>query len=143
MHTRRLVCALLFAGHVTSASADVPREQRHEVEHLLNFIANTSCIINRNGSLHNGPDALSHIKKKYAYFRGDISTTEEFIQHSASKSTFSGNAYTVQCGDNKATTTQQWLLDELTQYRNNIEQKRSDKQESVKLEPLTHKLRDH
>jgi len=117
MHTRRLACALLFAGHVTFTAADVPSEQRHEVEHLLNFIANTSCIIDRNGSLHAGPDALSHIKKKYAYFRDDISTTEEFIERAASKSTFSGNAYRVQCGDNKTTTTQHWLVTELAAYR--------------------------
>jgi len=112
-----MACVLLFAGHVTTASADVPSEQRHEVEHLLNFVANTSCLINRNGSLHAGPDALSHIKKKYAYFRDDISTTEEFIERSASKSTFSGNTYTVQCGDNKTTTTQHWLITELAAYR--------------------------
>jgi len=112
-----MACVLLFAGHVTSTAADVPSEQRHEVEHLLNFVANTSCIINRNGSLHAGPDALSHIKKKYAYFRDDISTTEEFIERSASKSTFSGDTYTVQCGDSKTTTTQQWLMTELAAYR--------------------------
>jgi len=120
MHYRYLACALLFAGHIISASADVPREQRHEVEHLLNFVANTSCIIDRNGSLHTGPEALSHIKKKYAYFRNDISTTEEFIKRSASKSTFSGNAYTVQCGGNKTTTTQYWLMTELEAYRKDI-----------------------
>jgi hypothetical protein len=123
MHTRHLACALLFAGFATSTAADVPSEQRHEVEHLLNFVANTSCIIDRNGSLHTGPDALSHIKKKYAYFRDDISTTEEFIERAASKSTFSGTAYKVRCGDNKTITTQHWLMTELVAYRNNQESK--------------------
>ena len=118
MFYRPLAIVLLFAGHVTTTSADVPAEQRHEVEHLLNFVANTTCIIDRNGSLHNGPEALSHIKKKYAYFRGKINSTEEFIELSASKSTLSGNVYTVQCGGKKVVTTQRWLLDELAKYRN-------------------------
>jgi len=117
MHTRCLASVLLLAGHVTTISADVPAEQRHEVEHLLNFVANTSCIIERNSSLHSGPEALSHIKKKYAYYRNDISSTEEFIELSASKSTFSGNFYTVQCKREKIMAVQQWLLDELTAYR--------------------------
>ncbi|MCF6325420.1 MAG: DUF5329 domain-containing protein [Gammaproteobacteria bacterium] len=116
-HTRCLAIALLFAGHVTTTSADVPTEQRHEVEHLLNFIANTSCIIDRNGSLHNGPEALAHIKKKYAYFRNDISSTEQFIELSASQSTFSGKAYTVRCEDTAVVTTREWLLTELVKYR--------------------------
>ncbi len=113
----RLIIALLFFGQ--TAAADVPQGQRHEVEHLLNFVATTSCIINRNGSPHSGPAALAHIRKKYAYFRDDISSTEEFIEHAASKSTFSGNSYAVRCGSKKVITTQQWLLNELAAYRSN------------------------
>jgi len=114
---RRLASALLFAGHVTITSADVPFDQRHEVEHLLKFVANTTCIIDRNGSLHNGPEALSHIKKKYAYFQNKITSTEAFIELTASKSTFSGNVYMVRCEGGKMMTTREWLLDELEIYR--------------------------
>ncbi len=118
MPIRHLTIALLFTGHVTTTSADVPTGQRHEVEHLLNFIASTTCVIDRNGSQHNGPEALVHIKRKYAYFRDDICSTEQFIALSASQSTFSGKAYTVRCGDGKVVTTQEWLLAELGKYRN-------------------------
>ncbi len=126
MPAKHLAIALLFAGHLTTASADVPFEQRHEVEHLLNFIANTPCTINRNGSLHNGPEALAHIKKKYAYYRDDIFSTEQFIELSASQSTFSGKAYTVRCGNGKTVITRQWLLAALAKYRS---QKALKKQE--------------
>ncbi len=111
-----LALALLLLGQLSSISADVPDGQRHEVQHLLDFIANSHCIIDRNGSQHNGQDALSHIQKKYAYFRNDITSTESFIEYAASKSTFSGKNYTVMC-DNHRQTTQQWLLDELAIYR--------------------------
>lgn len=111
-----LALALLLLGQLSSISADVPDGQRHEVEYLLNFIANSHCIIDRNGSQHNGQDALAHIQKKYSYFRDDITSTESFIEYSASKSTLSGKNYTVVCDDQRQTT-QQWLLDELATYR--------------------------
>ncbi|MBL1259041.1 MAG: DUF5329 family protein [Thiotrichaceae bacterium] len=130
MQTRRLASALLLAGHVTTTSADVPSAQRHEVEHLLNFIANTTCIITRNGSLHNGPEALSHIKRKYAYYREAITSTEEFIERSASKSTLSGEAYTVRCADRAVIATREWLLYELGEYRD----KGTDKSSTVNVQ---------
>ncbi len=111
-----LMLALLLLGQLPSTSPDVPDGQQHEVQHLLNFIANSHCIIDRNGSQHNGQDALAHIQKKYAYFRDDITSTESFIEYSASKSTFSGKNYTVVCDDHRKTS-QQWLLDELATYR--------------------------
>ncbi|HED40886.1 MAG TPA: hypothetical protein ENJ13_10715 [Chromatiales bacterium] len=119
MRYQQLACALLFASQLSTSAADVPSSQQHEVEHLLNFVASTPCIIERNGSHYNGQEALSHIKKKYAYFRDKINSTETFIEYAASRSTFSGNAYTVQCGNNPTITTRQWLLDELSRFRNN------------------------
>lgn len=117
MRPQHLAITLLFTAHVATTSAEVPDEQRHEVEHLLNFVASTSCIINRNGSLHTGPEALSHIRKKYTYFRDKITSTEKFIELAASKSTLSGNVYTVQCKDRKVITTQEWLFEELYKLR--------------------------
>ena len=102
-----------------SANADVPKEQKLEVEHLLNFVKNTSCEINRNGKYHNGNKAVSHIEKKYDYFRDDISTTEEFIEYSATKSTMSGKYYLVRCGNGDVVKTKEWLLNELNKYREN------------------------
>jgi len=101
------------------AFSDVPQNQINEVQHLLNFIKNTSCTIRRNGTEHNGKDGVKHIQKKYDYYRNDIKSTEDFIQYSATKSTLSGNHYTVTCPGKKTLETQQWLLNELNQYRKN------------------------
>jgi hypothetical protein len=100
-----------------SASADVSDKQKIEINHLLNFIKNSPCEINRNGQYHKGNDAISHIKKKYDYFRDDISTTEEFIKYSATKSTMSGKYYLVRCGNGRAVKTKAWLLNELKSFR--------------------------
>jgi len=97
--------------------ADVADSQRGEVDHLLDFVRNGNCIITRNGTEHSGESAVSHIEKKYDYFRDDIKNTEDFIEYSATKSTMSGQFYTVSCSDKKTLKTKDWLLAELKTYR--------------------------
>lgn len=99
------------------AHADVPSDQQTEIEHLLHFVKTSPCKINRNGSLHQGEEAVAHIEKKYDYFRKKIQTTEQFIEYSASKSTMSGKYYTVLCDGQKPIRAQDWLLQELEIYR--------------------------
>lgn len=70
---------------VNTAYVDVPADQVEKVNHLLNFVKNSGCIINRNGTDHPAGKGVSHINKKYDYFRDDISSTEEFIEYSATK----------------------------------------------------------
>ena len=88
-----------------------------EIDHLLHFVKHTQCQYERNGTRHNGVDAVAHIKKKYDYFKDDIKNTEDFIELSATKSTMSGKAYQVHCPNKKAITSKQWLLDELATFR--------------------------
>ncbi|MCW8851473.1 MAG: DUF5329 domain-containing protein, partial [Gammaproteobacteria bacterium] len=64
------------------AVADVPANQVIEVNHLLAFVKESGCIINRNGTDHPAVKGISHIEKKYDYFRDDITSTEEFIEYS-------------------------------------------------------------
>ena len=115
--TRILIVVLILFS--SSVKADVSAEQQLEIDHLLNFVKHSSCKINRNGTTHEGSQAESHIQKKYQYFKNDIKTTEQFIELSATKSTMSGNYYTVKCGENKSYGTKEWLLEELRIYREN------------------------
>ena len=108
-----LLVLLLTAG----AHADVPPAQQPEVAHLLGFVRTSTCLINRNGTTHHGEEAAAHIRKKYEYFRDRIRTTEQFIEYSATKSTMSGEYYTVLCNDQEPERTQDWLLKELKHYR--------------------------
>jgi len=105
---------LLFSS---IANADVPPETQHEVQHLINFVSTSPCQIVRNGSAHEGPEAIKHIQKKYKYFKDDIRTTEQFIEYSATKSTMSGKYYIVMCRDQSPVKTRDWLLQELQEYR--------------------------
>ena len=103
--------------------ADVPPEQKPEVEHLLEFIRQSDCLMVRNGSEHEGEKAASHIQKKYEYFEDDITTTEAFIEYSATKSTMSGKYYSIKCPDGKEMRSQDWLLEELETFRIQPEEK--------------------
>lgn len=101
----------------TNAVADVPDEQLAEIEHLMTFIANSRCIINRNGTDYPAEKGIEHIQNKYDYFRNDINSSEEFIEYSATKSTMSGKYYTVTCPGKQTVKTQDWLLNELKRFR--------------------------
>ena len=105
---------LLFSADL---HADVPAEQKVEVDYLLDYVANSGCVMNRNGSRHDGEEAVAHISKKYDYFRDDIKSTEDFIEYSATKSTMSGKYYTVECPGAEPVKSQDWLLDALQVYR--------------------------
>lgn len=105
---------IFFSG---SVYADVPANQVSEVEHLLSFVKNSDCVINRNGTEHIGSKGVKHIQRKYDYFRDDIETTEDLIRLSATKSTMSGKYYTVKCPGEEVIRTQDWLLAELEKFR--------------------------
>jgi len=109
---------VLFALIVpTAVRGDVPESDRHEVVHLLEYLRDSPCMMERNGKKHSGRDAYSHVQKKYEYFRDEITTPEEFIDYSASKSTMSGKYYLVYCPGQPPRRTRDWLMEELRRYR--------------------------
>lgn len=97
--------------------ADVPESQKSEVKNLLEFVETTGCTFERNGKKYNGERASKHIKRKYNHFRDKITTTEEFIEYSGTKSTISGNFYLVYCDESNPVESRDWLLEELTRFR--------------------------
>jgi hypothetical protein len=99
------------------AWADMPPEQEAEVEHLINYLAESDCRMLRNGKSHAGKDGASHVRSKYAHFRSEISNTEDFIRYSATKSTISGRYYEVHCPGEAPVRSKDWLLEELKAYR--------------------------
>jgi hypothetical protein len=107
---------LLSLLHVESW-ADLPEPQKPEVEHLISYLKNSGCQMERNGSKHDAHEAVKHIKKKYNYYRDDIKTTEDFIERSASRSSLSGRAYHVLCPGEASRPTGEWLKEELERYR--------------------------
>ena len=97
--------------------ADVPPEQRAEVDHLVRYLGQSDCVMIRNGVRHDGAEAAEHVRRKYEHFRDKIGSTEEFIARSATKSLISGRSYQVQCPGEDPQPSADWLLAELEKYR--------------------------
>ena len=87
-----------------------------EINSLLHFVEQSECTFIRNGRHYDALEARHHIEKKYAYFKEQITTAEEFIQYSATKSTISGMPYKVICNGVDLNSSE-WLNAELDRLR--------------------------
>jgi hypothetical protein len=94
---------------------------QEEIDHLLNYVANTSCKYDRNGTIHDGPEARDHINMKYEHYKKRVKIAEDFIRYSATKSLMSGKKYKIRCPGSEAVLASDWLLDELKVFRENGE----------------------
>jgi hypothetical protein len=120
---KKLAAALLLALPVAALAQPVvpgiPAPAQAEIDHLFDYISHSSCQFNRNGSWHDMVAAKAHVNTKYEYLkeRGKIDSTESFIENAASRSSFSGKDYLVQCGASQPVPSATWLKSELARYR--------------------------
>jgi hypothetical protein len=110
--------AAMFSATHAVAEPGTPATKR-EVTQLLDFVAQSDCQFNRNGTWYDGKKARVHLQEKYDYLnrRGKIPDAESFIDLAASKSSMSGKAYQVRCGNGPVMTSASWLSDELKHLR--------------------------
>ena len=106
----------LLSIQATPAAAD---SSATEIQYLLSFIAQSDCLFIRNGTEYNAQDARAPIENKYHYVKSRVNSADEFISQAASKSSFSGRAYRVRCGE-RYLGTEQWLQTALKDYRNRL-----------------------
>jgi len=88
-----------------------------EIENLLRAIGQSECVFTRNGKQHSATEAEDHLRMKYDRTRSRIKTAEAFIDHLASKSSWTGKPYTMRCAEGEPEPSRQWLYRELSQYR--------------------------
>ena len=118
MRTTQYLASSLLCLFLSSVSADVPEQQVAEVEHLIDYLADSDdCRMIRNGKSYSAEDGAAHVRRKYNYFRDEISSTEEFIEYAGTKSTMSGRLYEVLCIGQEREFSRDWLLEELSAYR--------------------------
>ena len=106
----------LLSIQATPAAAD---SSATEIQYLLSFVAQSDCLFIRNGTEYKAQDARAHIENKYQYVKSRVNSADEFISQAASKSSFSGRAYRVRCGE-RYLGTEQWLQTALKDYRNRL-----------------------
>ena len=104
--------AALLLLLVSVAQADMQKE----ILHLLQYVENSGCEFERNGSVYDSGEARSHMERKYNYVKSRVNKTEEFIKYAATESSMSGKKYYVTCNE-KHQTSYEWLHNELSRYR--------------------------
>jgi hypothetical protein len=120
---KKLFAAFLMALPLAVAAQPVvpgvPERTQAEIDHLFDYIGKSSCKFNRNGSWHDMAAAKAHVNNKYEWLkeRGKIDSTESFIEGAASRSSFSGKDYLVQCPGAESVPSASWLKVELARFR--------------------------
>ena len=128
--------AFATASPATSASAATSRatvvmrgerpivlaagEASREIGALLSLLRVSTCRFERNGRWYDGERAADHLQRKldYATGRGRVpASSEQFIDEAATRSSFSGREYRVQCGDAAPMSSRVWFLAALRQLR--------------------------
>jgi hypothetical protein len=112
-----LVVAMLPMATVHAGT--LPAGARAEIDALLLQLAASGCQFKRNGSWHTAGDARAHLLKKFEYLadKQAVGSTEQFIERAATRSSVSGQAYWVKCGDAAAQPSGDWLSGELRSLR--------------------------
>jgi uncharacterized protein DUF5329 len=108
------IALLILLQFTIPAGAESPA---NEIAYLLKFIRDSPCTFIRNGTDYDGPEASDHVAAKYAHFKGEIRTVEDFIDRAATKSLLSGEPYQVKCGSGPVEAAADWLRDALRSYR--------------------------
>ena len=113
-HTLTLVALLSIA--ISSARAE---EQivAVEVNYLINAVSESGCNFVRNGKEHTASEAVDHLQMKARRGKRYYDTADEFIDRIASKSSWSGKPYLIQCDGQPAVTASDWFTRVLTEYR--------------------------
>ena len=116
---KQLLAAVLAISAGFAFASPTSPPVRAEIEALLARLESSGCQFHRNGSWHSPAEARSHLLRKLEYIedRGTVQSAEQFIEIAASKSSWSGKPYSVQCGAEAAVDSQQWLRRQLAIFR--------------------------
>jgi hypothetical protein len=109
------IASVAFAASLPAAAVERP-PAKAEIDHLLQYVAASSCTFIRNGDEYPADKARDHLASKYGFAGGRIATAEDFIKYLATRSSISGAPYHVRCGKTDALSGR-WLADELDRYR--------------------------
>ncbi len=111
---------LLTAGLWVNASASEERETqaRQEITQLIELVATSSCIFIRNDREYQSGPAADHLRLKWRRGKKYAATAEKFIDNLASKSSWTGKRYQMQCPGEDIQYTGNWLHERLHDIRN-------------------------
>lgn len=112
--------AVMASASTGALAGPTPPPVRAEIDALLGRITASNCQFERNRSWHDAARARAHLLRKLEYIEKrteTITRTEQFIEHAASKSSFTGRPYRVRCGNGEPVESRAWLMRELQTLR--------------------------
>jgi hypothetical protein len=117
LRTVTLLLALVLA--VPLPAQATPAQAEREITALIAGLSDSPCRFQRNGRWYDGERAAAHLRRKYGYVRdrGGVDSAEAFIELAASRSSFTGRPYRVQCGDAAAMDAGAWFRARLALLR--------------------------
>jgi hypothetical protein len=118
-HTAIGIGLALSLWLLSPAIAAPGAEVQAEVGYLLQHMEESGCEFNRNGTWYGGKRARAHLSLKYQYLvdHDQISTTDDFIERAASRSSMTGIDYQIRCAGSAPVASNWWLQDALATYR--------------------------
>ncbi len=109
LHKSLLATALLTATCLLASAQTAADMADQEIEQLLNHVGTSGCDFHRNGSRHPPAEAADHLRLKYRRGKRYADTAEHFIDRLASKSSWSGEPYQVECAGEAPQDAGPWL----------------------------------
>ncbi len=99
--------ACLLAAQATARPA--PGDIDASIRCLIDVVASSEHTFLRNSTRYSGAQAAQHLQRKYAHFREQIQTVDDFIELAASRSLLTGKPYQVIDAAGATTPTSRWL----------------------------------
>lgn len=114
--------ALLSMGQIVFAMNDI---ERAKIEYLISSVNELKgARFIRNGSEYDTAAASNHLRRKLKAAGNKISTAEQFIEYCASKSSISGEPYTIRMSEGIVVQSGTYFRERLKSYPENGDKSR-------------------
>ena len=114
---KSLILIVLWCFFSWSAYARTPSAVAQEIEYLIEKIEHSECSYHRNGKSHDAIQAADHLRLKLRRGKKYADTAEHFIERLASKSSWTGKSYFLECQPGHLIEVSPWMKRHLLHYR--------------------------
>ncbi len=99
--------------------AQISPKADREIIGLLKAVGSSGCLFIRSGTAYAADRAQAHLLKKYEHMasRNMLASAEDFIVKAATRSSMSGEAYSMRCGEAPPQRCDEWLMTRLKAMR--------------------------
>jgi hypothetical protein len=109
---------LLLSAPLLAAAAwggdTMPPAERGRVDRLIHYVeSRTDVAFVRNGTAYSSKDAATFLREKIDAMGGQVTTAHQFIELIATRSSTSGEPYTIRHADGRREPSAKFLQDEL------------------------------